>query len=75
MAVNAAAAELCMRDPTLLVQREELFVRARCLVRDSGYKYVHGHSRSKLLQVRLTTSSSTVGLHSEDMSSIDQLGY
>ena len=45
--INEAAAQLCLRDPTLLVRRDELFTLARRVVRDSGFTYVHGHSRSK----------------------------
>ena len=45
--INEAAAQLCLRDPTLLVRRDELFTMARRVVRDSGFTYVHGHSRSK----------------------------
>lgn len=70
MAVNSAAAELCMRDPTLLVQRDELFLRARALVRDSGYKYVHGRSRSKMLQSMMMTSSAVTP---DDLNCVGQL--
>ena len=45
--INEAAAQLCLRDPTLLVRRDELFTQARRIVRDSGFSFVHGHSRSK----------------------------
>lgn len=45
--INEAAAQLCLRDPTLLVRRDELFTMARRVVRDSGFTFVHGHSRSK----------------------------
>lgn len=45
--INEAAAQLCLRDPTLLVRRDELFTLSRRVVRDSGFTYVHGHSRSK----------------------------
>lgn len=47
--INEAAAQLCLRDPTLLVRRDELFTMARRVVRESGFTYVHGHSRSKYL--------------------------
>jgi hypothetical protein len=72
MAVNAAAAELCMRDPTLLVQRDELFMQARVLVNDSGYKYVHGRSRSKMLKSRLTPASISVP-STDALTGVDQL--
>ena len=45
--INEAAAQLCLRDPTLLVRRDELFTQSRRVVRDSGFSFVHGHSRSK----------------------------
>lgn len=47
--INEAAAQLCLRDPTLLVRRDELFTMARRVVRESGFTYVHGHSRSKYI--------------------------
>ncbi|XP_031559118.1 uncharacterized protein LOC116295451 isoform X2 [Actinia tenebrosa] len=47
--INEAAAQLCLRDPTLLVRRDELFTMARRVVRESGFTYVHGHSRSKFI--------------------------
>ena len=47
--INEAAAQLCLRDPTLLVRRDELFTMARRVVRDSGFTFVHGHSRSKFV--------------------------
>ena len=47
--INEAAAQLCLRDPTLLVRRDELFTQARRIVRDSGFSFVHGHSRSKFV--------------------------
>ncbi|XP_072021031.1 uncharacterized protein [Amphiura filiformis] len=43
--VNEAAAQLCDLDPYLLAQREKLFPLARQVVRESGYRYKHGHSR------------------------------
>lgn len=45
--VNEASAQLCLRDPTLLVRREELFILSRRAVREGGFSYVHGFSRSK----------------------------
>ncbi|XP_046856311.1 NGFI-A-binding protein 1-like isoform X2 [Xenia sp. Carnegie-2017] len=48
--INEAAAQLCLRDPTLLVRRDELFSQARRIVRDSGFPVVHGHSRSKFVE-------------------------
>ena len=47
MSVNEAAAQLCLRKPILLMRRDELFPLARQVVRDSGYQYSKGHSRSQ----------------------------
>merc|ERR1712029_210647 len=46
VSVNEAAAQLCLRKPILLMRRDELFPLARQVVRDSGYSYSKGHSRS-----------------------------
>jgi len=48
--VNEAAAQLCLRKPILLMRRDELFPLARQVVRDSGYQYSKGHSRSQFQQ-------------------------
>lgn len=76
--INEAAAQLCLRDPTLLVRRDELFTQARRIVRDSGFSFVHGHSRSKfadeapsermgdkgiVLATRYSISLSPIGCH------------
>ena len=45
--VNEAACQLCLRDPTLLVRREELFVLSKRAVKEGGYTYYHGFSKSK----------------------------
>ena len=45
--VNEAACQLCLRDPTLLTRRDELFVLARRAVKEGGYSFTHGHSKSK----------------------------
>ena len=47
VSVNEAAAQLCLRKPILLMRRDELFPLARQVVRDSGYQYSKGHSRSQ----------------------------
>eukprot|EP00096_Caligus_rogercresseyi_P014859 TRINITY_DN7342_c0_g1_i1.p1 TRINITY_DN7342_c0_g1~~TRINITY_DN7342_c0_g1_i1.p1 ORF type:complete len:565 (-),score=133.04 TRINITY_DN7342_c0_g1_i1:950-2644(-) len=47
VSVNEAAAQLCSKIPALLVRRDELFPLARQVVRDSGYQYSKGHSRSQ----------------------------
>ena len=50
MSVNEAAAQLCLQMPTLLTRRDELFPLARQVVRESGYQYSKGHSRSQFSQ-------------------------
>ncbi|XP_052253637.1 NGFI-A-binding protein 1-like isoform X1 [Dreissena polymorpha] len=44
--VNEAAAQLCLHIPNLLSRREDLFPLARQVVKESGYQYSKGHSRS-----------------------------
>ncbi|RZF41149.1 hypothetical protein LSTR_LSTR010801 [Laodelphax striatellus] len=44
--VNEAAAQICRLAPALLTRRDELFPLARQVVRDSGYHYSKGHSKS-----------------------------
>merc|ERR1719244_79924 len=46
VSVNEAAAQICHLVPAMLTRREELFPLARQVVRDSGYQYSKGHSRS-----------------------------
>ncbi|XP_075222424.1 NGFI-A-binding protein homolog [Lycorma delicatula] len=46
VSVNEAAAQLCRLAPALLTRRDELFPLARQVVRDSGYHYSKGHSKS-----------------------------
>lgn len=48
-AMNNAAEDLCLRNPSLLWQRGTLLERARKLVNESGYVYKKGQSRSKVL--------------------------
>jgi hypothetical protein len=50
VSVNEAAAQLCLVLPALLTRRDELFPLARQVVRDSGYQYSKGHSRSQFQQ-------------------------
>ena len=50
MCVNEASAQLCYMMPNLLTRRDELFPLARQIVRDSGYQYSKGHSRSQFQQ-------------------------
>ncbi len=47
--MNEAAAQLCYHLPALLMRRDELFPLARQVVRDSGYQYSKGHSRSQFI--------------------------
>ncbi|XP_077993479.1 uncharacterized protein LOC144447369 isoform X2 [Glandiceps talaboti] len=46
VSVNEAAAQICVVEPLLLAQRDKLFPLARQVVRESGYKFKHGHSRA-----------------------------
>ncbi|BES99487.1 HOOK protein [Nesidiocoris tenuis] len=46
VSVNEAAAQICRYMPALLTRRDELFPLARQVVRDSGYHYSKGHSKS-----------------------------
>ena len=61
VSVNEAAAQLCSKLPALLYRRDELFPLARQVVRDSGYQYSKGHSRSqscsKLIEEAMSTSA------------------
>lgn len=45
--VNEAATQLCLRDPTLLIRRDELLTLSRRAVKQGGFTYAHGSSRSK----------------------------
>ena len=47
-AINTAAGEICIRNPTLLVNRGELLNLARDQVHKSGYKFKKGKSRYAL---------------------------
>ncbi|XP_043193286.1 NGFI-A-binding protein homolog isoform X3 [Amphibalanus amphitrite] len=47
VSVNEAAAQICLHVPALLTRRDELFPLARQVVRNSGYQYSKGHSRSQ----------------------------
>ena len=45
--VNEAATQLSLRDPTLLIRRDELLTLSRRAVKQGGFTYAHGSSRSK----------------------------
>nr|XP_053651554.1 NGFI-A-binding protein homolog isoform X6 [Cherax quadricarinatus] len=49
VSVNEGAAQICKYMPALLTRRDELFPLARQVVRDSGYQYSKGHSRSQTI--------------------------
>nr|XP_027201861.1 putative uncharacterized protein DDB_G0286901 isoform X2 [Dermatophagoides pteronyssinus] len=51
VSVNEAAAQICNKIPQLLYRRDELFPLARQVVRDSGYQYSKGHSRSQSCRI------------------------
>ena len=46
--INMAAFQLCLRDPTLLVRRDELLVLSRKAIKDGGYTFQHGLSKAKV---------------------------
>ncbi len=53
--VNEGAYQLCLRDPTLLVRREELFALAKKALKEGGY-YSHGYSKNKDLESTIATT-------------------
>ncbi|XP_027850182.2 NGFI-A-binding protein homolog isoform X1 [Aphis gossypii] len=57
VSVNEAAAQICKLVPVLLTRRDELFPLARQVVRDSGYHYSKGHSKSSMQSFRGLTSN------------------
>ena len=59
--MNEAAAQICRHIPALLTRRDELFPLARQVVRDSGYQYSKGHSRSQMGLKRPFDESGTAG--------------
>lgn len=54
--VNEGSYQLCLRDPTLLVRREELFVLSKRAVKEGGYTYYHGFPRSKEIENTIATT-------------------
>ena len=58
--VNEAALQLCLRDPTLLVRREELYILSKRAVKQGGYAYYHGFSKTKE-SLNAMNSSATSG--------------
>ena len=65
--INEAAFQLCLRDPTLLVRREELYILAKRAVKEGGYAYYHGFSKTKESLNSLTSGASSNALNSSDM--------
>ena len=47
--VNAAAQEICLKNPSMLTRRGDLQLAAQQAVLQSGYQFRKGHSRSKKL--------------------------
>ncbi|KAK2703552.1 NGFI-A-binding protein homolog isoform X3 [Artemia franciscana] len=60
VSVNEAAAQICCLVPALLTRRDELFPLARQVVRESGYQYSKGHSRSQAFGLKSEASSDGV---------------
>lgn len=85
MSVNEAAAQLCLTMPALMTRRDELFPLARQVVRNSGYQYSKGHSRSQFCQsgfpskmfgtnIKIDQSGNTTFVSEEGSSSRDSSG-
>ena len=55
--INEAAFQLCLRDPTLLVRREELYILSKRAVKEGGYAYYHGFSKTKESLNSITSST------------------
>ena len=71
--VNEAANQLCLRDPTLLVRREELLVLARRAVKEGGYVFIHGFSRTKDGKNSLLQKRQRDAFDEEDLSQLQQV--
>ena len=71
--INMAAFQLCLRDPTLLVRRDELLVLSRKAIKDGGYTFQHGLSKAKsgTLESIPSPSPSSIRKHSVETVSID----
>lgn len=54
--VNEGAYQLCLRDPTLLVRREELFILSKRAVKEGGYTYYHGFPKNKEIENTIATT-------------------
>ena len=54
--VNEGAYQLCLRDPTLLVRREELFLLSKRAVKEGGYTYYYGFPKSKEMENTIATT-------------------
>ena len=62
-AMNNAAAQICLTNPSLLWNRGSLLEKARKLVDEGGYVYKKGKSRSKYLNPSLETSTALPKKH------------
>ena len=62
--VNEAACQLCLRDPTLLVRREELYILAKRAIKEGGYAYYHGFSKTKESLNSINSGPSGNAMHS-----------
>jgi len=49
--MNAAAQEICLKNPSMLTRRGDLQLAAQQAILQSGYQFRKGHSRSKKLAV------------------------
>ena len=70
--INEAAFQLCLRDPTLLVRREELYILAKRAVKEGGYAYYHGFSKTKESLNSITSGTSSNVINSSGTTSAGQ---
>ena len=52
MQINAASVQLCLNNPTLLLNRKGLLELARTKVIEEGFVFAKGKSRSKMGPIR-----------------------
>lgn len=55
--INVAAFQLCLRDPTLLVRRDELLILSRKAIKDGGYVFQQGTSKTKVTDTQFVTTA------------------
>lgn len=55
--INVAAFQLCLRDPTLLVRRDELLILSRKAIKDGGYVFQQGTPKAKVNEAQFVAST------------------